>query len=379
MTSHEIAQRVSEMSDGEKYRLLTNHHRPKTFPQKFQDGCNRRFKPSYFEGNSWLAYSSHLDAAFCIPCVLYAKEPMRHNLQALVNTPFNRWSRAKILQDHKGKKYHIQSVVLSKEFVSTIHNPKKKITNQIDSVRLQNIANNREMLRHIINAIVYLTQQGMALRGHDETSDSKNRGNFLELLHLLAMYSPEFNDYLNQQKKTSYTSPASQNELISVIGQDCIRSQIVKDVQQARFFAVICDEASSGKQEYLSMIIRFLDSSNTIREEFIGFHPVLKCTGQVLAEQIVEKLSSLGIDIERCRGQGYDGAAAMSSDRCGVQAVIKEKAPSAAYVHCASHCLNLVIGHSCRVTSVATVMQKITMVREIESINYHYRFIMNLV
>ena len=111
-------------------------------------------------------------------------------------------------------------------------------------------------------------------------------------------------------------------------------------------FAILADEAISGHREVLSLVVRYVSKDNTIKEQFIQFHPVGKCTGQILGQQIVDRLSQLGLDIKKCRGQGYDGAAAMSSDRCGVQSVIREIVPSAVYVHCASHCLSLVIVNS---------------------------------
>ena len=40
-------------------------------------------------------------------------------------------------------------------------------------------------------------------------------------------------------------------------------------------------------------------------------------------------------------GQGYDGASAMSGEFKGVQSEIRRECPSASYVHCSSHCLNL--------------------------------------
>jgi hypothetical protein len=362
MNSDEVFDVVTKLSDGMKYKLLTNHQKPEVFPKTFQDGCNRRFKEEYYKDRSWLAYSSHLDAAFCVPCVLFARGTDRGSLQALVNVPFRRWSRISVIKEHAGKNYHKNAMVASKSFRATIDRPETQIANQLDNKRLRNIDRNRKMLTHIINAIVYLTKQGLALRGDKESTESKNKGNFLELIELLGKYEPELADHLKLHKRSSYVSPMSQNEFISVIGHECIRSSLVNEIIEANLFSIICDEASSGKQEFLSIIVRFLDKNNTIREEFLGFHPVLKCTGQILAEQIVEKLASLGIDIANCRGQGYDGAAAMSSDRCGVQAVIKEKAPVAAYVHCASHCLNLVIVHSCKLTAVGTMMEKISMV-----------------
>ena len=40
-------------------------------------------------------------------------------------------------------------------------------------------------------------------------------------------------------------------------------------------------------------------------------------------------------------GQGYDGASAMSGESKGVQSEIRRECPTASYVHCSSHCLNL--------------------------------------
>ena len=37
-----------------------------------------------------------------------------------------------------------------------------------------------------INATRFLLHQGLAFRGHDESEESNNRGNFLELVNLLA-------------------------------------------------------------------------------------------------------------------------------------------------------------------------------------------------
>ena len=36
------------------------------------------------------------------------------------------------------------------------------------------------------------------------------------------------------------------------------------------------------------------------------------------------------------RGEGYDGAANMSSDNAGVQRRIRERSPKAVYVHCSA-------------------------------------------
>lgn len=267
-----------------------------------------------------------------------------------------------MIKPHSAKPYHINAFIDAKSFISTIENPKRKIVNQLKEQQQQNIEKNRQILAHIVVAVVYLAKQGVALRGHDETKTSNNRGNFLELLEVLAQYADDLKAHLERWPKISYMSPRSQNELITVIAHEIIRAPIIAQIRRARFFSILCDEASSGHTEYLSIVIRYVDEGNCVNEQFVKFHPVGKCTGQLLGEQIVEQLASLGLAIENCRGQGYDGAAAMSSDRCGVQAVIREKSHAAAYVHCASHCLNLVIVHACQDPDIRNVNDKISAV-----------------
>jgi len=48
------------------------------------------------------------------------------------------------------------------------------------------------MLKHHIDAAIFLSAQGLAFRGHDESTVSSNRGNFIELLDLLGNYSNDF-------------------------------------------------------------------------------------------------------------------------------------------------------------------------------------------
>ena len=137
-------------------------------------------------------------------------------------------------------------------------------------------------------------------------------------------------------------------------------------MNESQFFAILADDATSGHREVLSLVVRYVSKDIAMKEQFLLFHFVGKCTSQILGQQIVNHLSRLGLDIQKCRGQGYDGAAAMSSDCCGVQPVIREIVPSAVYVHCASHCLNLVIVHSCQLTSVKSTIDKISKVGNIQ-------------
>ena len=41
-------------------------------------------------------------------------------------------------------------------------------------------------------AVLYLSKQELSFRGHDESSASLNKGNYRELLELIAKFDPQF-------------------------------------------------------------------------------------------------------------------------------------------------------------------------------------------
>ena len=119
----------------------------------------------------------------------------------------------------------------------------------------------------------------------------------------------------------------------------------------------------------MSLVIRYVDSDCVIREEFLGFlHCDLGLSGKALAETVLGGLIDLGLDIRNCRGQGYDGAAAVSGHINGLSAHICKINNKAIYTHCHSHRLNLVIGASCNIQCVRNVFD------QIKEISYFFKF-----
>nr|CAI5820579.1 unnamed protein product [Callosobruchus analis] len=150
----------------------------------------------------------------------------------------------------------------------------------------------RDVLHRIINVIITLVSCNLPLRSHD--SDS---GNFMAI-------SPPF-------------------------------LTIILDTTQGL-----------SKIDQLSVVFRYISVTENddnvpkeikICESFLGFIAVTDCSA-----------AEYGIDLTKCRGQGYDGANVMSGVYGGLQTLIKEHAPNADYVHCAAHALNLVLNDAAR-------------------------------
>jgi hypothetical protein len=49
---------------------------------------------------------------------------------------------------------------------------------------------NRQYIKTIAEALLYCAKQEIALRGHDESADSMQQGNFLELIKLMTILLP---------------------------------------------------------------------------------------------------------------------------------------------------------------------------------------------
>ena len=99
------------------------------------------------------------------------------------------------------------------------------------------------MIKTSIDFIRYLAYQGYAFRGHDEGPNSKNCGNFLELIKLVSNYNEDVAKIVleNAPQNTKHTSHYVQKDILHVLAkkvQDAIREEIGDSK-----FCIIVDEA----------------------------------------------------------------------------------------------------------------------------------------
>ena len=142
-----------------------------------------------------------------------------------------------------------------------------------------------------------------------------------------------------------------------------ILKRLVDSINRSRFFSVLADETTDiSCQEQLTLCARYVSDDFAIEESFLQFVPITDLSGKNLASTILNNLSDIGIDVSKMRGQGYDGATAMSGRLNGAQAYIREIIPTALYVHCAAHSLNLAVSNSCDLSPVRNCMGTIASV-----------------
>ncbi|CAG2184616.1 unnamed protein product [Mytilus edulis] len=187
-----------------------------------------------------------------------------------------------------------------------------------------------------VPATMFLARQGLPIRGADNDKDS----NFYQLNNLRCQEDPKFKEWL-QRKTDRYTSPEIQNEIISIMSDQVVRS-LATEIRQSNFFAILADETTDiSNRQQLVVCLRWIDDHLQAHEDLIDLYKVDNTQAATIAESIKDVLVGLNVNIGNCRGQTYDGASAMAGRKSGVQQRIKEIEPKALYNHCHGHLLNL--------------------------------------
>lgn len=133
-----------------------------------------------------------------------------------------------------------------------------------------------------------------------------------------------------------YCGKDIQNELIELMGEK-VKSEIVSRAKTSKYYSIIADcTPDISHVEQHSLTLRFVDLSSdddkiSVKEHFIEFIPVNESTGEELTEVIIDVLNKHGLELNDCRGQGYDNGANMKGKNSGVQRRILDVNPLAVY------------------------------------------------
>ncbi|KAK4478831.1 hypothetical protein RD792_014332 [Penstemon davidsonii] len=189
------------------------------------------------------------------------------------------------------------------------------------------ILENRLRLKTSIDAIRWLTFQGCAFRGHDETIDSLNRGNFIELVKLLASYNSNVKNVVleNAPGNAQYISPTIQKDILRIFARK-VRAVICKEIGDAKYCIIIDEARDESKREQMAIVLRYVDKKVKFRK-------------------------------------GYDGASNMRGEWNGLQALFLNECSSAYYIHCFAHRLQLALVAAAReVHPIHNFLTKLTFI-----------------
>lgn len=272
---------------------------------------------------SWLLYSLRKKSAFCFPCLLF---PELHTgaVSSFASTGFNKWKKLNPrIQDHEKSPVHIHAFLEWKDMEKRQHAGKFLDQELEDQVRSET-EKWRDVLKRVLDVVLLLSKQNLPFRGHRETDDSENKGNFLEVVHLLSKYDAVLREHLvrcslSSTRTPSYLSYQTQNEFISIIG-DKVRDKIMDEVRQAKYYGILSDGTPDiSHVDQMSIILRYVvinDDSALVKESFVDFVPTAGKTAQHVTDTILGQLHRYNLNIQDCRAQAYDNASTMSGQGC---------------------------------------------------------------
>ncbi|KAI5336154.1 hypothetical protein L3X38_015420 [Prunus dulcis] len=189
-------------------------------------------------------------------------------------------------------------------------------TTHIETIVIKQTSQARTAYRTCLNASLkctrYLLRQGLSFRGHDESAQSSNKGNYLELLQFLADHDEKVKAVVleNASGNLKLIAPSIQKDLVNSCAKETI-DLILSDVKD-RYFSIMVDEARDVSiKEQMAMVLRYVNDKGQIIERFVGVQHVTDTTSSALKEAIDEFFSSANLSFSKLRGQGYDGASNM--------------------------------------------------------------------
>ena len=307
----------------------------------------RNFQVKWYSDMDWLCASSTDNNLYCWPCLLF--KPKKG--QSWTDSGFSRYRNVTSAdtKKHASSTEHLSNYKKMKVFGKT------NIANDIDtSARMDKerhnkiVQANRDYLKQLMIAVLYLSKQELAFRGHREDQESSNKGNYRELLDSFSKLNVSFKERFNSAEGNfTGVSSSIQNDLIEATA-DVISNRIREEVNNAKFVSVQADETTDCAQHaQLSIIVRYVHD-NKLCERFLGFYDVSESkSAETLSQKIIQALDQFNDIKQKLVCQTYDGAAVMAGHVNGVQMKLRENGfEHANFIHCYAHKLNLVLGRS---------------------------------
>ena len=157
------------------------------------------------------------------------------------------------------------------------------------------------------------------------------------------------------RKDLKYLGLKSQKELLDIIGKKLIQRKIIEKIIEAGVHSISADEVTICNDVILSLCLRYVNNDNEICEVFTEFVELERITGEAIGNAIIKFYSDIGVEIAESRGQCYEGAANMQSQKKGASSYFLKESPKAIVTHCCSHNLNLSLASSCKHSGIDNI------------------------
>ncbi|CAM4577289.1 unnamed protein product [Leuciscus chuanchicus] len=183
------------------------------------------------------------------------------------------------------------------------HQGSGTVLNQMQGDSILFIERNRQHFKVVLDVVMQCAKMEIPLRGHRETQEALNKGNFLELFESISKYDLEIKNRLVElPQNATLMSHHIQDELLEAAASLLLRKIKTEMQEQPRptYFAILTDEFKDvSKRELVPVCVRFIHSG-TIKERALGFVKTADLSVQGISQRILEILESLELDPSLC-------------------------------------------------------------------------------
>ena len=313
-----------------------------SFPVTNIGGGPRRFIPDWFdEFGSWLEYSESTGRAYCFFCFLF-RGKKDGGYEAFVKNGWNGFHRKQRLREHVGDVGGSHYLAMKK--CDDLLQTRQHINVAFRGVNESAKRDYMIRLNGSIDVARMLAKQGLPFRGHDESKDSLNRGNFREFRDFAAEQNPVLKKATGKGKSENslLVSPEIQRDIVHCFAKEVLHA-ILEEIGNDVFCLLVDESRDVSWKEQMAVVLRYVDKCGIVKERFVGLVHVSETTSAHLKSSIDALFAELNLSLKQVRGQGYDGASNMRGEFNGLQSLIMRENSSAYYVHCFAHQLQLVL------------------------------------
>lgn len=222
----------------------------KLFPRTMQGDRKRAFNNTWYAQHQWLEYSQSQDSAYCFPCRHFAL-PGASETSFTSQQGYTNWKKAMYkdggFKAHEKSENHVNAMYAWSEHKKTILTDSSML-DAINTAYQKKVEENRTYIKTVAEVLLFTATQNISQRGHLETDESKNKGNFLGIMELIAKHNPLVAKKKKAVGNAKYTSNTIQNEILECLS-DMVRDTIISEVKQSEVFSVIADETKDLKKK----------------------------------------------------------------------------------------------------------------------------------
>ncbi|KAK7505926.1 hypothetical protein BaRGS_00002648 [Batillaria attramentaria] len=270
----------------------------------------RQLVSSWFKVFPWLVYNEETRTMFCSVCMNdgVAKNSFTRGCGNLRKSALSEHAET---SDHKRA---LQTPV--------------QVQNQMQAEKMQ-LTREEHAILQAARAVHWLVSEDLPL------------SKFPSFMSLLQEYKVEDVDKLLVSNNTTYSSRDTAMDILETLAEDVDEKASVL-LKESPFVSVLADESTDITiKKRMGVFAKTVTTDMIPTTRFLANRHVENGTGQVIAEGILDEMSTRGVDPEKIIGFGSDGAAAMTGTRNGAAGILRHVNPHMLNSHCIAHRLAL--------------------------------------